>query len=190
MAMRTNLELQGLALGLMATKGRAPSWLGDQLDARATPGLDFGAKELRSLLSLALSTASLFAAFIVAATFDVAPRAAQFKPAAVPAVAHDPELRDAIYLAQTWKIAGDELPVLERLDGGVRVPGARRAWSAERQSRDAFLVVFREDGGPVYAFEVDLETEAVRATPEAVDQLTLLRVRDERAASFGVLAAR
>ena len=190
MDMRTNLELQGLALGLMTTKGRAPRWLDAQLDAHATPGLDFGAKELRSLLSLALSTASLFAAFIVSATFDVAPRAAQFKPAARPAVAHDPDLRDAIHLTQTWKIAGDETSVLERLGEAVSRAAGRPSWSAEKTGADSVLVLFREQDGPVYAFEVDLAEEIVHATPETVDLLTLRRVRDESVAASGLLAAR
>ena len=190
MDMRTNLELQGVAAGLTRNGGRAPKWLNAELDAHATPGLDFGAKELRSLLSLALSTASLFAAFIVSATFDVAPRAALFKPAARPAIAHDPDLRDAIHLTQTWKIAGDETPVLERLGEAVSRAGGRPSWSAEKTGADFFLVLFREQDGPVYAFEVDLAEEVVHATPETVDLLTLRRVRDESVAASGLLAAR
>lgn len=188
--MRTDLELQGLVAALKTSRGVAPPWLQARLDARKTPGLDFGPRELRSLAGLSLSTAALLAAFIVSATFDVSPRTSLPPRAPRQSVAMDVDAADAVAMVQEWKIAGDETPVLERLGESVARAAGPRAWTAERTGPDAFLVVFRERGGPAYAFEVDLAAEEVHATPETVDLLTLRRVRDESAAARGLLAAR
>ncbi len=191
MAMRTNLELQGLAAGLAASKGAAPGWLGVQLEGGSAAGLDFGAKELRSLTMAGLSTACLFAALAVSMSFDVVPAAAVTRTRRPPpAAAPDLDAQDAVALVQEWKIAGDEVPVLERLGESVARAAGPRAWTAEKTGPDAYLVVFRERGGPAYAFEVDLAAEEVHAVPETVDLLTLRRVRDESAAAEGLLAAR
>lgn len=188
--MRTKLELEGLAAGLALSGGRAPDELGRELLAGRTPGLELDAKALRSLLGASLSLACLLLSIIVSVTADVgalapAPRHASSRPAAP-----DSDAREAILLVQDWRAGGDEMPVLGRLGGVLRHPGGVRAWSAEKTDEGAYLVIYREAAGtPVYAFEVDLESEAVQATPEAVERLTLLRVRDEAAAARRLLAS-
>lgn len=92
----------------------------------------------------------------------------------------DPDSLDAIALVQDWQPAGDEETVLRRLAGAVRNPAYPRAWSAEKTEGASYLVIFREPAGaPAYAFEVNLETESVEPTPEAVERLTMLRLREE-----------
>jgi hypothetical protein len=189
--MRTNLELQGLAAGLAVSKGAAPIWLHAQLEARTAQGLAFGPREVRSLTMAGLSTMSLFAALVMSLSFDVVPAAAVTRaPRQAPAAAPDLDAQDAVALVQEWKIAGDETPVLERLGESVARAAGPRAWTSEKTGPDAYLVVFRERNGPLYAFEVDLAAEEVHATPETVDLLTLRRVRDESVAAHGLLAAR
>jgi len=101
----------------------------------------------------------------------------------------DPDALEAIALVQDWHPAGDEKTVLGRLAGAVRNPAYERAWSAEKTEEDSYLVIFREPAGfPAYAFEVSLEAEAVQATPEAVERLTMLRVREETETQDGLAA--
>ena len=122
---------------------------------------------------------SLLAAFLCCWDLAGEVRFAVPKPA-VRAPAADLDAREAIALAQDWRLAGDDKPVAQRLAGAVRNPYSARAWSAERTEEGSYLVIFREpEGTPVYAFEVSLKTESVQATPEAVDRLTILRVREE-----------
>lgn len=190
--MRTNLELEGTAAALARCGGKAPDWLSAELACGGAAGLGVGPRELRSLTMAGLSTACLFGALIVSLSFDVVPASAVLKtrPLAAQAAAADLDARDAVVLVQEWKIAGDEMPVQERLGESIARAAGRRAWTAERTGPDAYLVVFRERGGPLYAFEVDLAAEEVHATPETVDLLTLRRVRDESASARGLLAAR
>lgn len=138
------------------------------------PWLDEG---YRWHMAVALSVGALLAAFLGCAGLveevSVAPRRA-----APRAAAPDPDALEAIALVQDSRLAGDEETVLGRLAGAVRNPAYPRAWSAEKTEGASFLVLFREPAGaPVYAFEVNLETEAVEATPEAVERLTMLRLR-------------
>jgi len=138
------------------------------------PWLDEG---YRWHMAAALSVGALLAAFLGCAGLveDVS-----FAPqkAAARAAAPDPDALEAIALVQDTRLAGDEETVLGRLAGAVRNPAYPRAWSAEKTEGASYLVLFREPAGaPVYAFEVNLETEAVEATPEAVERLTMLRVR-------------
>lgn len=127
-------------------------------------------------MAAALSVGALIAAFLVCVGPVGEVRFAPEKRAARPAPP-DPDALDAIALVQDWRAAGDEETVLGRLAGTVRNPAYPRAWSAEKTEGGSFLVIFREPAGfPAYAFEVNLETEAVEPTPEAVERLTMLRV--------------
>lgn len=139
-------------------------------------------------MAAALSLGALLVAFIGCADIveiDFVPR----KPQAA-APAPDPDALEAIALVQDWQPAGDEKTVLVRLAGAVRNPAYPRAWSAERTDEDSYLVIFREPAGvPAYAFEVDLEAEMVQATPEAVELLTMLRVREATESTVGGIAA-
>ncbi len=158
-------------------------------DTALRPGLGFDEEASRSLMGFAVSTACLFGALTVCITFDAAPRQASRGPRHHAAPALEPDAADAVALAQEHAIAGDELPVVERLASGYARPRAMRSWTAERVGESAYLVMFRQADGRAYAFEVDLESEEVRASPEAVDALTALRVRDERAGAHRLLAA-
>jgi hypothetical protein len=153
------------------------------------PGLDFDEAARRSLMGCAVSTACLFGAVALCAVFDAPPHEASRGPRHHVAPQPESDALDAITLAQGWKIAGDESPVVERLASGYARPRAVRSWTAERVGESAYLVMFRQADGQAYAFEVDLETEEVRASPESVDALTALRVRDERAGAHRLLAS-
>ncbi|MBI2385154.1 MAG: hypothetical protein HYV14_03975 [Elusimicrobia bacterium] len=138
------------------------------------PWLDEG---YRWHMAAALSVGALLAAFLGCAGLVEEVRFAPPK-AAARAVPPDPDGLEAVALVQDSRLAGDEATVLERLAGTVRNPAYPRAWSAEKTEGGSYLVIFREPAGvPAYAFEVNLETEAVEATPEAVERLTMLRVR-------------
>lgn len=143
--------------------------------------------EYRRHMFAALSFGALLLAFLGCAGLFEDLRFAPAK-AAPRAAAPDPDGLEAIAMVQDWRPAGDEKTVLQRLAGAVRNPAYPRAWSAERTEADAFLVLFREPSGASYAFEVNLEAEDVQPTPEAVEALTMLRVREE-AESQGGLAA-
>lgn len=122
---------------------------------------------------------SLLAAFLWCWDLTKEVRFIAPKPA-LRAPAVDLDAREAIALTQDWRLAGDDKPVAQRLAAAALNPYSARAWSAERTEEGSYLVIFREPAGtPVYAFEVSLETESVQATPEAVDRLTILRVREE-----------
>jgi hypothetical protein len=182
------LELQALAQGLILTRGAAPKWLGAELRTIASPRFEAKADPAayRGHMAVALSVGGLLAAFLGCADADlrfISPETA------VRAAAADPDGLDAIALVQDWKPSGDEKPVLRRLAGAVRNPAYPRAWSAEKTEDDSYLVLFREPAGyPVYAFEVNLESEAVQPTPEAVERLTMLRMAE--ATAQDALAAR
>jgi hypothetical protein len=137
---------------------------------------------------VALSFGGLFAAFQCCVGFaDQLVFASPGSKARVSAV--DPDAREAIALAQNWQPAGDEKPVLLRLAGAVRNPAYPRAWSAERTEDASYLVIFREPAGtPIYVFEVNLDAEEVDATPETVELLTMLRVREATEAQDGLVA--
>jgi hypothetical protein len=138
------------------------------------PWLDEG---YRWHMAAALSIGALLVAFLGCVELIGEIRFAPTKVAARPAPA-DPDALEAIALVQDSRLAGDEETVLGRLAVAVRNPAYPRAWSAERTDGDSYLIIFREPAGsPAYAFEVNLETEAVEATPEAVERLTMLRLR-------------
>ena len=176
--LRGRAELAALAGALSACGGRAPAWLMPELAAlparREAPA---GPDDYRGHMRFALALGGLLAAFIGGAglaedaRFYPAPRAAR--------IAADAGALEAIALVQDWQPAGDEKPVLSRLAGAVRNPAYPRAWTAERTEAGTYLVIFREPAGtPAYAFEVRLESESVEATPEAVERLTTLRLRE------------
>jgi hypothetical protein len=187
---RTEVELRAIAEALSLTGGAAPRWLGSELRRpgaiRTAPRPDPDAYRVH--MAAALSVGGLLAAFLgcVGVAGDIV-FAAPSLPAPRPLA--DPDALEAIALVQDWRPAGDDKAVLERLGAAVRNPRYPRAWSAERLEGDSYLVLFREPAGtPVYAFEVDLESEAVQASPEAVERLTRLRVREAAQAQLGLLA--
>ncbi len=178
---RTGLELAAIAQSLLLTHGAAPEWLRTELskkDGSTFPRVKADPDAYRDHMTAALSFGGLLAAFLfcvelIGEVTFAAPKLAA-RPAAV-----DPDAQEAITLVQNWQLAGDEKPILGRLAEAVRNPAYPRAWSAEKTEEDSYLVIFREPAGtPVYAFEVNLESEAVQATPEAVERLTILRVRE------------
>lgn len=186
----TGVELQAIAGALMLCEGAAPKWLRLKMAPAPIPlrRLAAGPDAYRWHMSVALSVGALLSAFLgcVGLIGEI-----QFAPAkiAARAAAPDPDALEAIALVQDWQPAGDEKPVLRRLAGAVRNPAFPRAWSAEKTEDDSYLVIFREPAGfPVYAFEVNLESEAVSATPEAVERLTMLRLAEAEAQE--ALAAR
>ncbi|MDP3543089.1 MAG: hypothetical protein Q8T11_11545 [Elusimicrobiota bacterium] len=131
----------------------------------------------RRHMSAALSMGALLAGFLGCVDLIGEVHFAPEKRAARPAPA-DPDGLEAIAMVQDWKAAGDEETVLVRLAPTVRNPAYPRAWSAEKTEGGSYLVIFREPAGfPAYAFEVNLESEAVEPTPEAVERLTMLRVQ-------------
>ncbi|OGS39785.1 MAG: hypothetical protein A2506_06750 [Elusimicrobia bacterium RIFOXYD12_FULL_66_9] len=151
------------------------------------PISDIPPRRRRSMLTALLSVTCLVIAFDLCVTVDSGAHAARPRPAARPA---DPLAREAIVLAQRWRLAGDELPVLERLGRSVRNPANGRGWIAGRTDGDTYLVVFREPAGfPAYAFEVDLASGRVVTSPETVERLTALRLRDEAPAHQVLVAS-
>lgn len=187
---RGDIELAALARCLSLTRGAAPDWLRAELAFRpAVPKAKADPDAYRGHMAVALSFGGLLAAFLCCVDLVGEVRFAVPNAAALPSAA-DPDALEAIALVQEWQAAGDEKPVLARLAGAVRNPAYPRAWSAEKTEEDAYLVIFREPAGtPVYAFEVDLESESVQATPEAVERLTMLRVREASEAQ-NILMAR
>lgn len=141
-------------------------------------------------MSAALSMGALLAGFLVCVDLIGEVRFAPEKRAARPAPA-DPDGLEAIAMVQDWKAAGDEETVLERLAPTVLNPAYPRAWSAEKTEGGSYLVIFREPRGfPAYAFEVNLESDAVEPTPEAVERLTMLRVHATMQAGALMASAR
>lgn len=144
--------------------------------------------EYRRHMFAALSVGALLLAFVGCAGVGSELAFAPPRPPA-PAAPPDPDALEAIALVQDWHPAGDEKTVLERLAGAVRNPAYPRAWSAESTEEASYLVIFREPAGfPAYAFEVSLEGEDVQATPEAVERLTMLRVREATESQDGLAA--
>lgn len=179
-APRTEVELQALLSALSATGGAAPLWLRGELNTAPLPrpasAPDPDAYRGHMLGAISFGVLLLACLGCIELAGDVA-----FEPAkaAVRAAAVDPDAQDAIALVQGWHAAGDDKEVLTRLGTVVRNPSYARAWSAEKTEGDSYLVLFREPAGaPVYAFEVNLESEAVEPSPEAVERLTMLRVRE------------
>lgn len=177
-------ELEGLARALALSGGSAPGWLAGELLESDICAASRTPEAGRSLTAAALSLACLFAAVIAGVTLDAPVRAA--RTARERHIPPDLRARDAVALVQAWSPAGDELPVLQRLGGVTRHHGGLRAWSAERSGPGSYLVLYREPDGSAYAFEADVRAGAVRASPETVDRLALLRVREE--AAHGLLA--
>ncbi len=177
---RTDAELRAIAGALTATGGTVPRWLDAEL-ASPLPRVSVaaGPDDYRRHMGAALSMGVLLLTFM--ACVETAGEFSFVRPkAATRVAAADPDGLEAIAMVQDWQPAGDEKPVLLRLAGAVRNPAYPRAWSAEKTDDDTYLVIFREPkGAAAYAFEVNLESEAVQATPEAVERLTMLRVRDE-----------
>ena len=181
-APRTEVELKALVSAMMLCDGIAPKWLNADLTPDFTPLAPAQAQAdpdaYRGHMAAALSFGGLLVAFLgcvdLVADVNFAPTKVAVRAAAV-----DPDALEAIAMVQDWHPAGDEKRVLERLAGAVRNPAYPRAWSVERTEDDSYLVIFREPAGtPAYAFEVNLESEAVQGTPEAVERLTMLRVRE------------
>lgn len=184
----TALELESLAGALALSRGEAPARLAEELSGGDICAVSRTPAAARSLRNAALSLACLFGVFAFCATFDAAPARARRVAARRP-VPVDHGARAAIARVQEWSLAGDDLTVLQRLDGVTRHHGGMRAWSAERVGAEVYLVLYRAPAGlPVYAFEADLAADEVRATPEAVDALTVMRVRDAEA--HGLFASR
>ena len=144
----------------------------------------------RRLLLTALPVVCLIGAFFALARFQAParparPKAAPLPPPAAETSVVDAKASEALALVQHWRMAGDDKSVFERLGGVVEHPGGVPAWSAEMTDDDSYLVVFREVAGtPVYAFETNLKSKTVQPTPEAVDRLTLIRVRDAASAKL------
>lgn len=178
---RSDLELAAIAQSLLITRGAAPDWLRAELAVPApAPAAPQDPDAYRSHMAVALSFGGLLAAFLGCVDLAGEIRFDLPKQAAQRFVADESDGLEAIAMVQDWRPAGDEKPVLSRLAGAVRNPSYPRAWSAEKTEADSYLVIFREPAGsPAYAFEVSLETESVQATPEAVERLTMLRMREE-----------
>ena len=177
---RTEVELQAIAGALRMNAGAAPKWLRTEMSP--APGLPrrltADPDAYRRHMCAALSFGGLLVAFLGCA--DMVGDIRFAPPKAAPrAAAVDMGALEAIAMVQDWQPAGDEKPVLRRLAGTVLNPAYPRAWSAEKTDEDSYLVIFREPAGfPAYAFEVNLESESVQPTPEAVERLTMLRVRE------------
>lgn len=175
------MELQAIAAAMMRSGGNAPKWLKSELSADFTAAAPAKADPdaYRGHMAAALSVGGLLVAFLSCVDVAAEVKFADVK-AAPRATAVDDDALEAIAMVQDWLPAGDEKPVLVRLAGAVRNPSYPRAWSAEKTDGDSYLVIFREPAGsPAYAFEVNMESEDVEATPEAVERLTMLRVREE-----------
>lgn len=173
---RSETELYALMLALQRSKGAAPSWLSRELTVPPDPFTTVSPATRRSQRALAASFASLLAAVWFGAAYSASAAPAPKLAYAAPAI--DWEGLDAVALVQESRLAGDDETVLSRL-GGIRRHAEGPAWRAEKTAENVYLVVYREPAGlPAYAFEVDLETEVVTPTPEAVDSLTARRVRD------------
>lgn len=178
-APRTDAEILAIAAALARTGGEAPAWLQHELQEKiGLPPIPLDPDAYRWHMKAALSAGALLLAFIGGVDFVPDVGAATYS---VPRSSYvvDEDARDAVALVQQSAMAGDEETVLARL-GGIRrhADGAAKAWSAERTDEDTYLVLYREPAGfPAYAFEVNLETEEVSPTPEAVDALALMRVR-------------
>lgn len=187
---RSETELLAITAALTRCGGAAPGWLKKEMSPAIPLRRVYPAdpNAYRGHMAVALSVGGLLAAFLccehLAADISFASPRAVAKAAPV-----DQDALEAIALVQDWRPAGDEKPVLERLAIAVRNPAYPRAWSAEKTEEASYLVLFREPAGaPVYAFEVNLESEAVQATPEAVERLTMLRVREATESPVGLLA--
>lgn len=179
-ASRTDVELLAIVSALTRGGGAAPKWLRAEMAPAPIPlrRLADDPDAYRWHMSAALSFGALLAAFLGCVDVIGEVRFAPPKVAAR-AAAVDTDALEAIALVQDWLPAGDEKPVLQRLAGAVRNPAYPRAWSAEKTADGSYLVIFREPAGtPAYAFEVSLESDVVEATPEAVERLTMLRVRE------------
>ncbi|MFI5350497.1 MAG: hypothetical protein ACHQ2Z_13195, partial [Elusimicrobiota bacterium] len=144
----------------------------------------------RALLLTGLPVVCLIGAFLVIARFQTPHRVMRPKApeaaaeAAAPPAAVDPKAADALALVQHWRMAGDNRTLFERLGSVAQHPGGVPAWSVELTDEDSYLVMFREVSGTAYAFETNMKTKTVQPTPEAVERLTLIRVRDEASAKL------
>lgn len=179
-APRTDVEIMAIATALARTGGEAPAWLKSELasEGLSLPPIAADPDAYRWHMKAALTTGAILLSFI--GGVDLVPEVgAQPHLVARSSYVIDEDARDAIALAQEANAAGDEETILSRLGGIRRHPdGSAKAWSAEKTEEDTYLVIYREPAGiPAYAFEVNLETEAVSPTPEAVDALALMRVR-------------
>jgi hypothetical protein len=187
---RTDTELRAIASALLAGHGAAPAWLQGELAVAPAPrqAVKADPDAYRGHMMAALSFGGLVVAFLCCV--DVFGEVQFAAPVAVVREAEaDPDALEAIAMVQDWTAAGDEKPVLRRLASVALNPSFPRAWSAEKTEGDSYLVIYRAPAGlPVYAFEVSLESEAVQATPEAVERLTALRMAETSAQD--ALAAR
>ena len=146
----------------------------------------------RAMVLIGLPVICLIGAFFVLARFQApvrvarpkAAEAAEAAEAAPPPVVDDPKADEALALVQHWRMAGDEKSLFERLGSVTAYPGGAPAWSAELTDGDSYLVMFREASGTAYAFETNLKSKKVQPTPEAVERLTLIRVRDAASAKL------
>ncbi|MEK7388111.1 MAG: hypothetical protein AAB036_00275 [Elusimicrobiota bacterium] len=147
-----------------------------------------------SILVTALPVVCLIGTFMLVSRFNMGKHSARHKPETPPlpatapvasplATALDPHSQEALALVRQWRMAGDDKTVFGRLGTVIDHPDGTPAWSVEKLDEATTLVIFREVAGtPIYAFEVKLKTKTVLPSPEAVNRLTLLRVRDEAAA--------
>lgn len=176
---RSDAEILAIAAALARTGGEAPAWLQNELqDKIGLPPIPLDPDAYRWHMKAALTAGAFLLGFIACA--DLVPDVgAQPNLVARSTYVVDEDGRDAVAIVQQSMMAGDDENVLARL-GGIRrhADGAAKAWSAEREDGGSYLVIYRAPAGaPAYAFEVNLETEEVSPTPEAVDALALLRVR-------------
>lgn len=187
---RSAVELAAIARSLALTRGSAPDWLRAEMSVRTparcakpSPG------DYRGHMAAALSMGGLLAAFLACVDLIGEVRYDAPRPAVPRFVEAESDGLEAIAMVQDWRPAGDEKPVLSRLAAVVRNPAYPRAWSAEKTEADSYLVIFREPAGtPAYAFEVNLEAGEVLPTPEAVERLTMLRVREETESATDLVA--
>jgi hypothetical protein len=159
------LDAVGFWAGMAGMAG-GPALDGDICAASRTPAAG------RSFRCFAACLSALLVALAVGAAFDAPVRAP--RPSRRPARVDLAKL-DAISRAQRWTPAGDELAVLERVEGVTRHPGAGAAWSAERLNGTRFLVLFHDASGAALAFEVDRRSGEVWPSPETLDGLALRR---------------
>ena len=88
-------------------------------------------------------------------------------PLPYPSATDDDASGQALLLVHQWRLPGDELPLSDRLDSGVQLPGTASAWTTERTGERLYRVTFRRsEETPSYEFDVDLESNRVDPTPQ------------------------
>lgn len=179
--------LLGAAGALRRNEGGC-AWLDRALALPPVPGTS--ARERRALGSMAACFACLAAAFALGVDLSAAPTGAEAKPLQRELVSADPDAEEAVAMTQSWRLAGDERDVLGRLTRESPHASLSVSWTAEKGEGSVYLVLYREPSGRVFAFEADLESETVLPTPEAVELLTAMRVREHSPRHVELYAAR